>query len=76
LGTEALLRLGIDKRDWRRDRETCRRSDGGGGPRRHLDDTVAEPDPGVGHRLGVNMTKMLPLPNIDNEKFEHTRPWQ
>jgi Mn-containing catalase len=25
---------------------------------------------------GVNMTKMLPLPNIDNEKFEHTRPWQ
>ncbi len=25
---------------------------------------------------GVNMTKMLPLPNIDNTKFEHTRPWQ
>lgn len=25
---------------------------------------------------GVNMTKMLPLPNIDNAKFEHTRPWQ
>jgi Mn-containing catalase len=25
---------------------------------------------------GVDMTKMLPLPNIDNEKFEHTRPWQ
>src|SRR5215216_7674432 len=25
---------------------------------------------------GVNMTKMLPLPNIDNEKFPHTQPWQ
>jgi Mn-containing catalase len=25
---------------------------------------------------GVAMSKMLPLPNIDNEKFEHTRPWQ
>src|SRR3954469_3430061 len=25
---------------------------------------------------GVNMTKMLPLPNIDSEKFPHTRPWQ
>ncbi len=25
---------------------------------------------------GVNMTKMLPVPNIDNEKFPHTRPWQ
>ena len=25
---------------------------------------------------GVDMTKMLPLPNIDNEKFEHTVPWQ
>jgi Mn-containing catalase len=25
---------------------------------------------------GVNMNKMLPVPNIDNEKFEHTRPWQ
>jgi Mn-containing catalase len=24
---------------------------------------------------GVNMTKMLPLPNIDNAKFEHTKPW-
>jgi Mn-containing catalase len=25
---------------------------------------------------GVDMTKMLPLPNIDNEKFKHTVPWQ
>ena len=25
---------------------------------------------------GVNMTKMLPVPNIDNDKFPHTRPWQ
>jgi Mn-containing catalase len=25
---------------------------------------------------GVNMTKMLPVPNIDNAKFEHTRPWE
>ena len=25
---------------------------------------------------GVNMTKMLPVPNIDNSKFEHTRPWE
>ena len=25
---------------------------------------------------GVDMTKMLLLPNIDNEEFEHTRPWQ
>jgi Mn-containing catalase len=25
---------------------------------------------------GVNMTKMLPVPNIDNKKFEHTRPWE
>jgi Mn-containing catalase len=25
---------------------------------------------------GVNMTKMLPVPNIDNEKFPHTHPWQ
>lgn len=25
---------------------------------------------------GVSMNKMLPLPKIDNDKFEHTRPWQ
>src|SRR5688572_16127086 len=24
---------------------------------------------------GVNMNKMLPLPNVPTEKFEHTRPW-
>ena len=25
---------------------------------------------------GVQMSKMLPLPNIDNSKFEHTRRWE
>jgi len=25
---------------------------------------------------GVNMTKMLPLPNIENSKFEHTKHWE
>jgi Mn-containing catalase len=25
---------------------------------------------------GVNMTKMLPVPNIDNKKFKHTQPWE
>ncbi len=25
---------------------------------------------------GVKMTQMLPVPNIDNAKFEHTRPWE
>jgi Mn-containing catalase len=25
---------------------------------------------------GVSMNNMLPVPNIDNAKFEHTRPWQ
>jgi Mn-containing catalase len=25
---------------------------------------------------GVQMSKMLPLPNIDNAKFEHTRRWE
>ena len=25
---------------------------------------------------GVNMTKMLPVPNIDNKKFKHTRAWE
>jgi Mn-containing catalase len=25
---------------------------------------------------GVNMTKMLPVPNIDNKKFKHTRPFE
>jgi Mn-containing catalase len=25
---------------------------------------------------GVKMTKMLPVPNIDNAKFEHTQPWE
>jgi Mn-containing catalase len=25
---------------------------------------------------GVQMAKMLPLPNIDNKKFEHTRRWE
>jgi Mn-containing catalase len=25
---------------------------------------------------GVEMSKMLPLPNIDNAKFEHTRRWE
>jgi Mn-containing catalase len=25
---------------------------------------------------GVNMTRMLPVPNIDHAKFEHTWPWE
>ena len=25
---------------------------------------------------GVKMTKMLPVPNIDNAKFKHTRAWE
>jgi Mn-containing catalase len=25
---------------------------------------------------GVQMAKMLPLPDIDNKKFEHTRRWE
>jgi Mn-containing catalase len=25
---------------------------------------------------GVKMTKMLPVPNIDNAKFPHTQPWE
>jgi Mn-containing catalase len=25
---------------------------------------------------GVKMTKMLPVPNIDNAKFSHTQPWE
>ena len=25
---------------------------------------------------GVKMTKMLPVPNIDNSKFKHTQPWE
>src|ERR687893_1997766 len=25
---------------------------------------------------GVNMTKMLPVPNIDNKKFKHTQVWE
>ena len=25
---------------------------------------------------GVQMSKLLPLPNIDNAKFEHTRQWE
>ncbi len=25
---------------------------------------------------GAKMTKMLPVPNIDNTKFEHTQPWE
>jgi hypothetical protein len=30
----------------------------------------------AGRLTGVNMTKMLPVPNIDNKKFKHTQAWE
>ena len=44
-------RVGIDNRHRRRDHQACRRSNGSGRPRGHLDDAVAQPDAGIRHRL-------------------------
>ncbi len=49
----ALAALRVDHRHRRRDREARRGADRRGRARGHLDDAVAEPDAGIGHRLAL-----------------------